>query len=150
MVINTWLAPVKSYSWEIILNNGVYGVPSNKRYELDKTQPNDFIVFYIYPPVQGIIGIFKIMTKPYLDSSILWSESYENKDKYDYRIKLELNMEYILNKKNTIQLYEVLGYNDIKKGYTIEPYLHNIILAKLSEDEFNLIIKKIKERKQQI
>jgi predicted RNA-binding protein with PUA-like domain len=143
---NSWLAPIKVNSWKIIYHNNVYGVPLGKKYELDQTEEGDYIAFYIYPPICGIVGIGKIISKPYIDQSTLWSDNNSKEDKYSYRIRLNFDVNYILNKKNPIPLYEVLGFNNLDKGYTIEPYLHNVVLIKLSQRESHHIIKKIKEK----
>ena len=88
----------------------------------------------------------KIVSTPFIDTRILWSNPESKIDKYGYRIKLKFNTEHILRKNEVIPLYEILGYNDLKKGFIIEPYLHNTILIKLPQYESSLLISKIDEK----
>lgn len=140
---NIWLAPIKENSWRKIKEKKIYGVPLKQKKILDQTYENDEIIFYIYAPINGIIGITKIISRPYVDYTSLWSK-VGLIDKYSYRVKLEILNQNILDKREVIPLYEVFGYEDIKKEYTIEPYLNNIILTKISLIEREMIISKVK------
>lgn len=135
---NIWLAPIKPTSWPIIKQNGVYGVPLSKKKYLDEVKENDFIAFYIYPPINGIIGISKVISKPFIDNSILWSKSGLS-DKYSYRVKIIILNKYMLKRSKVIPLYEIIGYKNNKKNFIIEPYLRNIMLLKLSKNDSDIL-----------
>jgi len=102
-----WFAPMKLKNWYISKENNVFGVAIGRSNLLDKVSVGDFLAFYVFPPIHGMIGLANIISDPYQSS-----HDYYGGNKYRYIIDLKFDGKYSLDKNNVIPLYKLFGYND--------------------------------------
>lgn len=135
---NWWLVPIKSQSWDIITQHEVYGVPCGRKNELEQISVGDYLMFYIFPPVRGIVGACKVTSDMFINSKNYWGGN-----KYQCRLRLKVISKYVLGKEKSIPLYEIVGYKDDEKEFTIEPFLHNVLFVKLNQSQVKTFLKHV-------
>ncbi len=130
MMKRVWLCPIRLKSWVIIKKAKVYGLPVGKKKHLDDLNIDDLIFIYVYPPKARVVGLCKIVSKPYFGYDNHWGKSITGSIKYPYRINLE-----ILNnfEKNDITLAKTIGYSNKTGSFTIEPYLKGVLFLELPQ-----------------
>lgn len=141
-----WLCPIKWRSWKIIRKENVYGLPCGRRMELDALEIGDLLAIYIHLPVRGIVGVYKVTSRPFIGNELLWGINKSGGVKYQYRIKLKPIPNYIINKDKVIPLHTILGFANNKKGYIIEPSLHNVLFIKLTNMQSKVLLNELAKR----
>jgi len=140
-----WLCPIKQKSWRIIKKYGVYGVPCNRKNKLDALEIGDFLVIYVYPPVRGILGICKVTSRPYEDDEPLWGK-VSGFAKYRCRIRVKIIPHYTFRTYEVVPLYKILGFENAREEYSVEPYLHGILFIKLSNDQRRTLLNELAKK----
>lgn len=133
-----WLCPIKEKSWRILQKHGVYGVPCNRKSVFDAVKIGDLLAIYLYPPVRAITGICRVISDPFEDDEPLWGK-VSGRAKYRCRIKAEIIAHATPNNKG-VPLHKILGFENEKGKYTVEPYLHGILFFKLSNAQSKTLI----------
>ena len=83
-----------------------------------------------------------MISRPFVSDDNLWGKG-------KYRCRIKIKPAYIIDKKNKIPLYLILGYIDNKKNYVIEPYLHNLLFIKLSNNQSKILFSILNENKKE-
>ena len=63
----------------------------------------DFLVFYVFKPVNGIVAIYKVVSDPFEDHEEIWG-----RERYPYRVRLEPIHDFVEVIREPIPLYLVL------------------------------------------
>jgi|APSaa5957512622_1039677.scaffolds.fasta_scaffold22245_2 hypothetical protein len=141
-----WITPIQSKNWSIIFKEKKFGVSFNIASKLEKIEIGDYLAFLLLSSKKGIIGLGRVISKPYIENIGLWTIS-EGVVKYPYRVNLHFDEKLLLTKKTSIPLYKVAGYYNKEPEYTIEPLLKDVNFFQLAyADSVNLfsLIKEIK------
>jgi len=137
--MNVWLCPVKPKSWRVIKKSKVFGVPRNNSL-IERVRPGDLLVIHVFKPINGIIAICKVVSEVYEDYSDLWG-----KGRYPMRVKIHLDQKFLLDESNAIPLSYLFSKN-VSNDVEIEPYLRNIWITKISQDEYKILEEHFKNR----
>ncbi len=115
----------KMKNWEIALDNSIWGFTEKSKGLWNKTNPFEFVAFYVTRPYKKIFGFGQFLEKT-VNNQLLWQdEKTENRSIWKYKIKFKI-------------IYKV---DDIKKGLTAPK---NTVLASsrpvvLEKDFFKLV-----------
>ncbi len=127
--MTSWICPVKCRSWSTVKKKGVFGAPKNAFKLMEEVNMGDILFFHILKPVNGIVGRAKVISKMYIDNENIWG-----KDLYPFRVKIEILNDRLSQKKKPIST-SLLLVSSINKEIVIEPYLRNVHLVKITQDQ---------------
>lgn len=141
--MNVWLCPIKPKSWRTIKTFKVFGFPKRTSKVVSKVKPNDLIIFHVLKPINGIIAICKVASEVYENHSNIWG-----KNRYPLRVKIEFIPNCIRDKNTPIPIsqlfYKAKGSDEI----TIEPYLKNVWITKITQKQYKRLETLFKNRQQ--
>jgi len=129
-----WLCPVKTRSWQKIREAKIFGAPTKILKIMKQVKIGDILVICIISPKKGIIAVCKTISEVYVDNTDLWG-----KDRYPLRINLEIVYQF----ENILPFGLVYG-GSLNKNITVEPFLKNIWITKMSEKQYLTISKNFK------
>jgi hypothetical protein len=137
--MNSWICPVKVKSWRIIKKKGVFGGAKKSLKVFEDLQIGDTLFFHVFRTKNGIAGKGRVMSKLFVDNQNIWG-----KDMYPYRVKVEILNDLLAEKKQPIPI-SCLFDNVIDQEITIEPYLRNLSIVRISENQASLLSKLLDE-----
>lgn len=129
--MNIWLCPVKAWGWRIIKRENLFGAPKKVQKIMREVRIGDYLVFHVFRPVNGIVGVYEVTSALYEENSDIWG-----KDEYTLRVKITPIQNLIVGEKKSIPLSSIFGNVTINKEFSVEPFLKNIWIAKLSPWQF--------------
>jgi len=83
-----WLCVTNERNWNVVKRKKVWGVPARNERLIKKVKKGDFLVFYVSPKRIG--GIFRVVSEPFFDDSVLFSsEGFFEDERFPHRVKIE-------------------------------------------------------------
>ena len=132
-LMNSWICPVKPKSWKIIKKRGVFG--AGRKVIMQQLRIGDILYFHAFRPVNGIVGKARVSSELFKDNRDIWG-----KDLYRYRVKIEVLDDLLAKKRQPFQLSTFFD-KVIDQEITVEPYLRNVSIVKISDDQSKLLLK---------
>ena len=129
--MNVWLCPIKPKSWRIIKTFKVFGFPKRASKAVSKIKPDELIIFHVLKPTSGIIAICRVASKVYESHSNLWG-----KNRYPLRVKIDFIPGFLRDKNTTIPISLLFHKAKDSDEIRIEPYLRNIWITKITEEQY--------------
>jgi hypothetical protein len=133
--MNIWLCPVKPKNWRIIKKVKLFGAPKHAAKVMNQLQLGDLLIFHVLKPINGIVALGEVESTVFEDYKNIWG-----KNRYPLRVKIKFIQAFPANEKNPIPLSLLLGEVEKQEGLVIEPYLKNIWLTKISENQYSRLI----------
>ena len=134
--MNVWLCPVKPKNWRIIKSKKLFGVPKRGLKAFSCVKPGDILAFYVLGSIRGIVALGRINSKVFESHQDMWG-----KGRYPFRVKIEIMPEFAKNENDPIPLAAFFGKIDSKKGITIEPYLKNVWITNIPQEQYRRLKK---------
>lgn len=132
--MNVWLCPVKPSSWRIIKRKKLFGLPKRGLKIFGQVRLGDILVFYVLKPVNGIVALGKVKSEVFESHRDVWG-----KERYPFRVKIEFIPQFILSENESIPIGSFLGRIDNEKGITIEPYLKDVWITRISYKQYQTL-----------
>ena len=134
--MNVWLCPVKPQNWRIIKNTQLFGVPKRALKTFVYVQSGDLLVFHVLKPINGIVTICKAKSEVFEDHRDIWG-----KERYPFRVRIEFIPDFTRNESKPIPLSFLFGKVNNKEGVKVEPYLRNVWITKISNEQYKKLRK---------
>lgn len=131
--MNVWLCPVKPRSWRKIKAAKIFGAPRRTSKTMSRVRPGDLLIFHVLKPVNGIIAACRVTSEVYEDYKDIWG-----KDRYPLRVRIDFLPNFQRDENNPIPLSSFFG-KTTNKEVKVEPYLRNIWITKVSQDQFQVL-----------
>ena len=147
----SWLCFIRPKDWGILRKKHIYVLPEKKKKTFEMFKKGDFLAFLVSPRSRvknnGIVGIGEIVSLSlvYVEPLAEYGESINTR--YPYRVKVDIPEENTLKRSQAIPLHEIFGYENIKKGFVIEPFMHKDSVIELTRKQMNYIIYEISKYK---
>jgi len=132
--MNIWLCPVKLKSWRIVRKVGLFGVPKVVYNVFSQVRPEDLLIFHVLKPVRGIVAIAKVTSQMFEDDQDIWG-----RNRYPLRVKIEI-LQGLPKSEKPAPLSALIGENT-NPEIEIEPYLGNVCITKITEEQYEKIKK---------
>ena len=84
-----------------------------------------------FKPINGIVGVYEVTSALYEENSDIWG-----KDEYTLRVKINPIQNLMVGEKKALPLSSIFGNVTINKEFSVEPFIKNIWIVKLSPRRF--------------
>ena len=138
--MNIWLCPVKLKNWRIIKRVKVFGVPRHAYKTFSQVKKGDLFVFHVLKPVNGVVAVGKVISQIFEDYENIWG-----RERYPLRVKIEILDEYTRSEREPVPLSKLMGALETTE-IEITLYLRNVWIAKLTEQQYQTLIKYLSEK----
>jgi len=97
---------------------------------MKQVRQNDILIFHVFKPINGIVGVAKVISEVFEDNRDIWG-----RDRYPLRIRIELIPDLCGHNCSAVPISSLFGepYGD---GITVEPYLKGVWLVKITEGQY--------------
>jgi EVE domain len=110
--MKSWFCSVKAGNWNIMKREGLFGVNSQGRRHLSRVRPNDLLVIYSRGLDAGVVGICKVVSRPFVERRVVWPEGYP------HRVRIEV----ILDRSSSpLTMSKIFGGRN--SGAEVTPYM---------------------------
>ena len=139
--MNIWLCPVKPRNWGIIKSKKLFGVPKQGLKTFEHVRPGHLLVFHVLKPINGIVAICKVASDVFEDHLDIWG-----KNRYPFRVRIEILPRFTGNENQPIPLSSLYGTINSEEDITIEPYLKNVWITRISDKQYKRLKNLFNER----
>lgn len=98
---------------------------------MSEVKCGDFLAFYVFKPVDGVVAIYRVVSDPFEGDEDIWGGG-----RYPYRIRIEPIQELARGMSEPIPLHLVFGTFDYGRGVIVEPYLRGVSLLRIYDKQF--------------
>lgn len=134
--MNIWLCPIKPRNWRIIKSTKLFGVPKRGLKIFTRVRPDDLLIFHVLKPINGIVAICRVKSEVFENHRDIWG-----KGRYPFRVKIEFISNLTRNESKPIPLSFFFGEINDKEGIKVEPYLRNVWITKISNEQYKRLQK---------
>ena len=87
-MVRYWLCVTNQANWQVVKERSIWGVSDRYKRRMEELSQGDLLVFYVKP--KSIAGIFKVVSKPFVDRKrIFSSEGFRPDEVFPNRVRLE-------------------------------------------------------------
>ena len=133
--MNVWLCVAKPKNWRIVRSAKLFGVPKRALKTFNLIRRGDLLVFHVLKPINGIVAACRVKSDVFESHQNIWG-----KDRYPFRVKIEFISNLTRNESKPIPLSFLFGKIDDEEGVTVEPYLRNIWITKISNERYKKLL----------